>query len=172
MREIWKDVPGYEGMYQASNHGRIRSCSRYIFRRGRCGELHTLYRSARLLTPKKRGEYLAIKLWKPDGGIFHSVHRIVAETFLIVNGTEVNHKDEDKYNNHVGNLEWCDRSYNQRYSKGPELIAVGHGRYLVIKGVRETAKEIGISLCSVQRMLRGECKSVKGWEVSYQSLDR
>jgi len=169
--EVWGDIPGYVGMYQASTSGRVRSCSRYVFRRGRCGELHALYRPAKLLTPKKRGEYLAVKLWRPDGGVFYSVHRIVAETFLGVLGDEVNHKDEDKYNNSLENLEWCDKSYNQRYSKGPTLIATRYEQQVIVKGVREMAKELGVGRSSIQRMLSGKCKSVKGWEVYYQIIN-
>lgn len=169
--ECWKDIPNYEGMYEASTYGRIRSCSRYVFRMGRCGELHTLYRPARMLTLKKRGEYLAVRLYKPDGGISHSVHRLVAQTFLGGVGDEVNHKDQNKHNNNLANLEWCDRSYNQTYSRGPNLVATNGKEVHHIKGVRATAELIGVSLCSVQRMMRGEYKSVKGWEVRHKGLD-
>lgn len=169
--EEWADIEEHIGMYQVSNFGMVRSCSRYLFRLGRNGELHAYYRPAKLLTPKKRGEYLAVKLWNPSGGSYKSVHRLVASCFCEGEGTEVNHIDEDKYNNISTNLEWCSRSYNQVHSKGPTLRAIKGCEEVVVKGVRAMAKELGISLCSVQRMLRGDCKSVKGWEVTYQSFD-
>lgn len=108
-KEIWKDIVGYEGLYQISNWGRIKSLN---YR-------HTGKESIRKPTSNKGG-YLQVDLWK-DGKIEHlSIHRLVAMHFLDVPDNykewEVNHKDEDKTNNCADNLEWCTRDYNLHYS--------------------------------------------------------
>lgn len=105
--EIWKDIPGYEGLYQASNMGRIRSLKfRHIDR------IHIM------CLGKRTDGYLCVGLSKNGKVTSKTVHRLVALTFLPnPNGYEmVNHKDENKRNNRVDNLEWCTRSYNQVYS--------------------------------------------------------
>lgn len=107
MEEIWKDICGYEGIYQVSNLGNVKS----IHYRGT--------NEARNLTPKKncRG-YLWVEMKSGSKHRCALVHRLVAETFIAnPNGLPfINHKDEIKTNNAVENLEWCTASYNVRYS--------------------------------------------------------
>lgn len=104
--EIWKSVKGYEGIYEVSNMGRIMSLnwrgSKY----------------PKLMTPiiDRKGYYNIVlsKNGKTQRCLFH---RIVAEAFIedIEGCYEINHKDEDKGNNKVSNLEWCTRKYNMNY---------------------------------------------------------
>ena len=104
--EIWKDIPGYEGLYQVSNFGRVKSLRKAIIM------------SIRI---NKKG-YSTIGLSK--NGVFNrkSIHRLVAEAFLPNpdNLPQVNHKDEDKSNNRVDNLEWCSQLYNNIYGSRME----------------------------------------------------
>ena len=96
--EEWKEIPGYEGLYEVSNKGNVRNVRR-----------NTLLR----LTKTNYG-YIRIDLCKNGIKTSLSVHRLVAETFIPHpdNLPMINHKDEDKTNNRVENLEWCDAKYN------------------------------------------------------------
>lgn len=110
MEEVWKYIPGYEGYYQASTLGRIRSVTR-VTRKNQM-----VYGKVLSQTKQKNG-YMKV-IFGIDGKAFHpNVHRLVAETFLenSQNLPCVNHKDEDKQNNRVENLEWCTAKYNSNY---------------------------------------------------------
>lgn len=102
-KEIWKDILGYEGLYQVSNFGRVKSL--------KFGKERILK-----LTKDKDG-YLIVNLYKNNKSKTFKVHRLVAEAFIPNpdNLPQVNHKDEDKSNNILSNLEWCDVKYNQNY---------------------------------------------------------
>lgn len=107
---IWKDVNGYEGVYQISNYGDVIRLP--------CRDARGHLRKMKVIKAhKNRCGYLHLGLYKDGKETKHLVHRLVAEAFLCnPNGyTDVNHKDEDKKNNAVSNLEWCCRSYNCRY---------------------------------------------------------
>ena len=108
MTEIWKDIPGYEGLYQASNCGNIRSLN---WRK--MNIVRNLY-----LKPHNKG-YLQVELAKNGEKKMITVHRLVALTFIPNpdNLPTINHKDENKRNNDEANLEWCTFSYNTAYSK-------------------------------------------------------
>ena len=101
MKEIWKDIIGFEGIYEISNLGRIR--------RIKTGRI--------LSTRRSDGWYITVTLYKDKKRYGKSLHRLVAETFVPnpYNLPEVNHIDEDKINNRADNLEFCDRKYNVNY---------------------------------------------------------
>jgi hypothetical protein len=121
MSEIWKDIPGYEGYYQISNMGNVRSLDRAIEKGGRLHHIkgHPLRQS------KNRHGYYIVGFSKDDKRTYNSVHRLVAELFIPnPNGYPcVNHKDEDKTNNCVSNLEWCNHLYNINYGTAKERIS-------------------------------------------------
>ncbi len=116
MEEIWKDIPGYEGIYQASNIGRIRNLE-YIITEVN-GKRRK--RRARVLSNKlpKGARYYQLHLHKERDCKLFRVHQLVAMAFLPnpLNLPEVNHKDHDKLNNLLSNLEWCDHPYNNMES--------------------------------------------------------
>lgn len=107
MEEIWKDIEGYEGLYKVSNLGNVKSLN---WRN--TGEEKNLY-----LKPHNKG-YLQVELAKDGTKRSFVVHRLVATAFIPNQSglPQVNHKDENKTNNCVWNLEWCSRSYNAKYS--------------------------------------------------------
>lgn len=112
--EIWKDIKDYEGLYQVSNFGNIMSLNY-----GRTGK-------PKKMTPykNKRG-YLQVCFRFGGKKTQPFIHRLVAEAFLSNpnNLPEINHKDEDKTNNSVENLEWCTREYNNNYGTRNERVS-------------------------------------------------
>lgn len=104
--EIWKPVKGYEGLYEISNFGRVKSLG------------NDKSRKEKILKPiKDKGGYLYVGLCRDGKGKWFKVHRLVAEAFLPnPEGFEqVNHKDENKSNNCSSNIEWCSHKYNSNY---------------------------------------------------------
>lgn len=118
-KEIWKDIPGWEGYYQASNLGRIRSLDRYEEFMNNNGKISTRLRKGRVMkqTIVQNG-YCVVTLC----GKRKYVHRIIAETFIPNpdNLPYINHKSEIKTENSAENLEWCDPKYNVNYGSGKE----------------------------------------------------
>lgn len=160
--EIWKDVVGYEGLYQVSNLGRVRSLGFDKWHKGKI--LNCRFDS--------RGRYLYVSLHKNGNSIRISVHRLVAITF-IPNPKKlpcVNHKDENMSNNKVENLEWCDYSYNATYGNArykniiqrtknnsknrelPVLMKDDNGNILKrFRSCFEASRFIGVSRVTIRR---------------------
>jgi len=115
MEEIWKDVEGYDGCYQVSNYGKVKSIDRYVeYTDGRV----RFYKGKILKTRKNKDGYLCVKLSK--NGITYNtfLHRLIATAF-IPNANSlpiINHKDENPSNNNISNLEWCTYKYNNEYN--------------------------------------------------------
>lgn len=121
MEEVWKDVQGYEGYYQVSNHGRVKSLDRKVKNRGGIAT-----KKGKILSPSvMNNQYKKIALWKDNEQKMMLMHRLIAQAFIPNTGNlpEVNHIDEDKGNNSVDNLEWCDRLYNANYGTAIERSA-------------------------------------------------
>lgn len=104
MEEIWKDIEGYEGLYQVSNLGRVKSLRRNII----------------LKSKIERNGYERVILSANNNTKGYSVHRLVATAFISNpnNYPIVNHKDENRANNCVNNLEWCTQKHNVNYGTG------------------------------------------------------
>lgn len=112
--EEWKDIPGWEGFYQVSNLGRVKSIFKYL--KTKKGEL-IIVKTNKILKQGDNHGYKAVHLKVLDKQLHTGVHRLVAQAFLPNdnNYTEINHIDENGMNNNVNNLEWCSRSYNIKY---------------------------------------------------------
>ena len=108
--EIWKDILGYEGLYQVSSFGRVRSLDKY-------DSMNRFYEGRILKLFADRLGYLSVVLYSNSKRKHYLVHRLVAEAFIHNpdNLPQVNHKDENPSNDNVENLEWCDGKYNVNY---------------------------------------------------------
>lgn len=115
MNELWKPILGFEGHYEVSNLGRVKSLpflQRYLLRNG----LPAMRRTAeRVIKPQRiNSGYLVVNLHLDNTRVAKLVHRLVAVNFVdgFDVGREVNHKDGDKLNNRADNLEWTTRRGN------------------------------------------------------------
>ena len=112
---IWKDIKGYEGFYQVSNLGRVKSVRREV---NYCIDGLKAKREEKFLTLEMSNcGYLRVRLSINGESKKYSVHRLVATSFIpnSLNLSCVNHKNEDKTDNRVENLEWCTHKYNSNY---------------------------------------------------------
>lgn len=111
--EEWRDIEGYEGLYQVSNEGRVKSLN------------YNKTKKEKILKPTSNRGYLMVNLHNEGRKKYCQIHRLVANAFIENpnNLPQVNHKDEDKTNNHVENLEWCDSSYNCNYGTRNQKIS-------------------------------------------------
>lgn len=114
MQEIWKDIEGYEGLYQVSNLGNVKSLDRYIPHK-KLGKKFCA--GVMMATHINKPGYVTVNLCKANRYKSHDVHRLVAKAFVegFADGLEVNHIDENKQNNRMCNLEWVTKSQNNRH---------------------------------------------------------
>lgn len=167
---IWKDIPNYEGLYQVSNYGDVKNVRRNKILR-QC---------------KHRLGYMSVMLYKNKQPKRLMVHRLVAMTFLEnCQSLEcVNHKDENKSNNHVDNLEWCSREYNMQYGTLNARISKKRGHMArrkrkvvqinqhgnVVKtweSIAQASVETGTSRTSIYKCCNGLHKTANGFAWSY-----
>ena len=156
MQEVWKDVVGYEGYYQVSNLGRVKSLqSRKYSHIQKCP---IVVKRERVLNPYfNTKNYLLVDLKKDGKRNTQQVHRLVAKAFIPNenNFPQVNHKDENKQNNCVDNLEWCTNQYNATYGTAKQRMAqkmmkkvlqISASGEIVNKwnSIKEAAKELGV----------------------------
>ena len=162
MEEIWKDKKDYEGHYQVSNWGRVKSIK---------------FGKERILKPQKNTSgYLCVTLCKNNNQCQFEVHRLVAEVFLPNpnNYKEVNHKNEIKTDNRVENLEWCDRKYNQNYGTRTEKCSKKVYQYTLdgkfVKEWKSTAEcgRNGYNYGNVAACCRGKLKKYKNFIWKYK----
>lgn len=102
MTETWKDIKGYEGLYQISNLGDVKRIS-----------------SGKILKPYSHNGYIRVALSKDNTPKHMDIHRLIAQAFIPnpENKPEINHKDGNKENNSIQNLEWCTRKENMSHAK-------------------------------------------------------
>ena len=156
--EIWKDIEGFEGLYQVSNLGRVKSLGN-----GNSGNSKERILKAR----KDKYGYLLVHLYKDGKEKHFTVHRLVAKVFIPNphNLPQVNHKDENKQNNFVwvnedgsvdfekSNLEWCDGKYNINYGSHNQRSAEKHCKPVIATVITTGEKECYPSTCEAGRKL-------------------
>lgn len=162
--ERWLPVVGYEGAYEVSDLGRVRSLTRAISRGGRTSIIQ-----GRVKTPKitKKG-YAHVHLFRNDVRKCVTVHRIVAEAFIpnAEQKPEINHQDNDRRNNAATNLKWCTRLENQAHAASQvrlrgtlsaEQIDAIRAEYpaLTPAGKRRLAASCKISVGHIHKIGRG-----------------
>ena len=168
--EIWRDIEGYEELYQVSNLGRVRSLNYNRTGKVRNMKLGTYPNGYKMVDLKKDKKRKA-----------HLVHRLVAKAFIPNPNPdqlyEVNHKDEDKTNNAVENLEWCTHMYNQMYgtkrerqakSKGKPVICITTGETYYC--AREAMRKTGVHNSNISKCCNGQCKSAGKHPITGEKL--
>lgn len=169
MKEIWKDIKGYENIYQVSSLGRVKSLDKQIIRSN--GYKQTF--KSRLLKPAlSNNNYLTVALCNNGKQKTHTVHRLVAETFIENKNNYkcINHIDENKQNNRVDNLEWCTYKYNNCYNDKAKNTRKRIYQYSkdnkFIKewdGIINIQKELNISRNCITRVCKGKRKTTRGY---------
>ena len=181
--ENWKNIKGYEGLYQVSDCGRIKSLERDVYYPN--GTIHHL--KEKILAPfLDKDGYQIVSLHKNRKMKTMKVHRLVAMAFLPnpENKSQINHKNEIKANNVVDNLEWCEASYNINYgtrtaravqnrrsyklgnnpSAKPVFCVELNKKFDCAKSAQE---ELGIDRMSIGKVCRGKRKTAGGFHWRY-----
>lgn len=172
MKEIWKDIKDYEGFYQCSNTGKIRSLDRYVIEKS--GKKQ--FRSGQIIVPRlNKNGYLQFALNKDSKRKMAYVHIIVANTFIDnpFDLKTVNHKDGNKLNNSIENLEWNSYSENNTHSyrelqrsiadegatpKTVYIIDTVEKKLQYYSSITETSKVIGLSHTQINRYIHSNNK--------------
>ena len=136
---MWKDITGYEGLYQINEQGQVKRLSRWISGKNNS---RRLLKEKPISPSKPNGKskiYFMIHLMKDGKRSSYLVHRLVALAFIPNpnNKPEVNHIDGNSFNNHVSNLEWVTRSENIKHSFKPNLKQIKQIRKLIEDGLSD-----------------------------------
>lgn len=168
MNEIWKDILGYEGLYQVSNLGRVKRT-----------KYKTLTKNKILNFRVHKSGYLEVELSLNGNRKVYKVHRLVAEAFLSNpnNLSEINHKDENKQNNKVNNLEWCTHKYNMNYGTIKERLSKQINQYTlnddlikVWSGAAEASRVLRINRGNISSCCMGILQTAGGYKWRYYDL--
>ena len=186
MDEVWKDIEGYEGYYQVSNLGRVRSLDRVILR---ADGTSALYRSKVLVSAGS--PYPGVFLSMGGTARGHRIHRLVAKAFLDNPNdyNEVDHIDGDKTNNRADNLQWCSHADNMRFATENGQMHHGPVRYKsaetkermvadkrravirddgkVYPSITKAAEDLGVTRPAVGHVLTGLVETCKGHTFTY-----
>ena len=173
--EIWKDITGYEGLYQVSNLGNVKSLN-----------YNKTGKEKILKGGKGKDGYLQVVLCKEDKRKTHTIHRLVATAFIDNpnNLPQVNHIDENNTNNCVDNLEWCNCKYNINYgTRNKRVSKAQENRKDISKlilqftkdgdfvrrwnSVREVERELGIYHSNISNCCKGKYKTAGGYKWGY-----
>ena len=183
MREVWKDIKGYEGLYQVSNLGRVKSLDRIVYQKNSFGNIQkNIYKGKILSLFEDKDGYLRVNLKKDKKMKQYGVHVLVANTFLNINKfkymeyedlskidinrLQINHKNENKKDNCIDNLEFCTVAYNTNYgSREQKIIQLDlSGKIIKVWDSRKKAsKELHISRNTINEILRGHRQDINGY---------
>lgn len=153
------DLEGYEGLYAVTNSGQVWS-----------------YRGNVFLKPFLARGYYKVRLCKNGIDKQFSVHTLVARAFLPnpKKLPQINHKDENKLNNFVDNLEWCDAKYNINYGRHNESVARSHCKKVycvelgkVFESAKSAAAQLGLFDSNIAKCCKGKYKTTGGYHWEY-----
>ena len=162
--EEWKDIVGYEGEYQISNYGRVKSLKR--------NKPHIMS-----LVLQTTSNYYCIGLCKNNQKKKYSVDRLVAQAFVDNpnNYTEVNHIDEDTLNNYYKNLEWCSHAQNVQHSIYQQSIPVIQydlqgNELAAFESIAAASRATNIARCGIGKVLKGKQKTAGGFQWKIKNI--
>lgn len=142
MKENWKDIKGYEGLYQVSDRGRIKSLA------------NNKSKSEKIIKLREdKNGYLQVNLHKGNKSTTKKVHRLVAEAHIPnpCNKPYINHKDYKPSNNNVENLEWCTQKENIDYSLSKPVYRNHDGKTTIYNSISEASRITGHSAVSIRK---------------------
>lgn len=159
------------GIYQVSNYGRVKSLKRKTYRENRYGNTFLNHEERILRNNIRKDGYVNTTLYKDGKPKSYAIHRLVAQHFLLNpnNYKEINHKDENKTNNCVTNLEWCTRTYNNRYSRSKKVNQYDLNGNLIKtwKSIKEASEANNIFLGNISSCCKGKIKTTGGYIWKY-----
>ena len=181
--EVWKDIKGYEGLYQVSNMGRVKSLERTAT--GKNGSKRPIRERILKTSPNNR-DYLLVNLCNGSGKVkSFKVHRLVCEAFHenTENKPCVNHIDEDKTNNTASNLEWCtyeeNNNHGSRNARMAKALSIPVGQYTtegvlvkVWQSTHEVERQLGFGSSYISAVARGKRKTAYGYVWKYERKGR
>lgn len=172
--ELWKHISNYDGYYEISNFGRVRSCDRYI--QNNRGSFSYLLGKIMPLSTDKYG-YKVITLHKKGNRKQYKIHRLVMNAFTGANNSlQINHKDGNKENNNITNLEYCTASENMHHArfqlnkcrdKRVYQLDMNETIINIYKSTRE-AHRFGYDSGNISKCCNGYKKSYKGFLWRYR----
>lgn len=174
---MWKDIPGYEGIYEASTTGQIRSKEGKVTYSERHGK--RVWKSRVLKQKIGKDKCCRVTLYKNKKEKTLLVHRLVAATFLPkINGKEfVNHIDGNRLNNAVENLEWCNHKENNNHAFDNDLIKTGKkvilknlktGEIEHFRSLSKASEQLGKNVGYISNSIKRGSLNVEGYEVYIQ----
>lgn len=148
---MWKDIEGYEGLYAVNEKG----------------EVWSYYKQGLKAQRLNQSGYLIVQLYKNNKSTFYTVHRLVANAFLPNpnNFPVINHKDENKMNNNVENLEWCSVEYNVRYTCNKLVRCIETGQ--IFNSLKEAAASVNRKSSTMCSHLKGYTQHCGGYHWQY-----
>lgn len=172
----WKNIPGFDGVYQVSDQGDVRSVDRMVTMVMK-GTPCESFRPGRDIVPAKtHGGYLNVVLYKNGKGYHCLVHRLVASVFIPnpLGLPQVNHLDENKGNNTASNLGWCTAQENSSYGTRPKrlqtrvaMFTTNGYRVREFESVRDAATFVRCDYTTIVHCCRGKQKTAKGYVWKY-----
>ena len=164
--EVWKDIKGYEGLYQVSNLGRVKSMN-----------FNNTKKEQILKLCKRPNGYLTVELCRYNIRKRYLVHRLVLETFNVIENMEhleCNHLDENKENNRLDNLCWMTRKENNDWGTRNKRVSKALGEHIIcvelniiFDSISDASRQLGLSTGNICNCLKGRYKTTGGYHWKY-----